>query len=186
MPPDDSTTDHLLSRSSSDGALEPSDDQFVERPRWQHLLWTRHQRTCCNPSLKTRHRLSSKFVRTLILLLNSAAIIISVLIVISILDAILYPSYAYPPAHYQLLEYAVQSSSHPGRGNPNSDKIFIASNIINADLIQGHWGNAMLQLIDYLGPGNVFVSIYENDSGPNTVAALTKFAQKLPCMLSSP
>jgi len=194
MPLDDSATLHLLSRSSSDVALGPSDVHFLERPRQSYLLWTRRWRTGYIPStltshplgLRIYHRPSSKIGRTLILLLNSAAITIFGLIVISILDAILYPSYAYPPTHYQHLENAIQSSSQLGRGNPNSDKIFIASNIINADLIRHHWGNAMLQLIDYLGPENVFVSIYENDSGPDTVTALTEFARKLPCTPSSP
>ncbi len=192
MPSDDSARLRLLSRSSSNGTFERSDEQFVETQRWPHLLWIRHLRACCNPStlsshpfgLKTRHRSSSKIVRSIVLLFNLVAITIFVLLVISILDAILYPSYAHPPTHYQLLEHVIQSSSRPGRGNPNSDKIFIASNIINADLIRGRWGNAMLRLIDYLGPENVFVSVYENDSGPDTVAALTEFARKLPCTLS--
>ena len=189
MPPEDSATVHFFSLSYDDDTLELSDEQFVERSRWPTPLWTRHLRACWHPSafssqplgLKTHHRPSCKIVRSLVLLLNSAAIIILVLIVVSILDAILYPSYAHPPTHYQLLKNAVQSSSQTGRGNPNSDKIFIASNIIKADLIRGHWGNAMFQLIDYLGPENVFVSIYENDSGPDTVTALTEFARKLPC-----
>ncbi|PWW77853.1 Glycosyltransferase Family 69 protein [Tuber magnatum] len=59
-----------------------------------------------------------------------------------------------------------------GRGNPAGEKVFIAANIIDADLINGAWGNAVMELMDLIGGENVFLSIFENDSGPETKAAL--------------
>ena len=43
----------------------------------------------------------------------------------------------------------------------------------------------MLKLIDLLGGDNVFLSIYENDSGPGTVEALKELRRKLICKSES-
>lgn len=107
--------------------------------------------------------------------------VIVAFIVISAINAILYPSYAKPPLRYQILEQRVTSSSASGRGNVNQEKIFIAANIINEELIRGAWGSAVLELVDLLGEENVFVSIYENDSGARTSDALEAFQRDLPC-----
>lgn len=193
MAESESDADHLLSRSSLDSPFDSSDEIFVGKPRRRLSLWTRFMRAACNPrqyftniasnpfGLRINRRPSSRIARALIFLLNLAGILIFILILISITDAILYPSYAHPPEHYELLEKTVQLSTRPGRRNPRLDKIFIASNIINPELINGHWRDSMLQLIDYLDPENVFVSIYENDSGPETVEALQEFEKKLKC-----
>ncbi|CUS15005.1 unnamed protein product [Tuber aestivum] len=65
-----------------------------------------------------------------------------------------------------------KKATKSGRGNPAGEKVFIAANIIDADLINGAWGNAVMELMDLIGGGNVFLSIFENDSGPETKAAL--------------
>jgi hypothetical protein len=103
------------------------------------------------------------------------------LIVISVIRAIIFPSYQHPPAHYQVLSDAVSGSILPGRGNPNKEKIFIAANILQEDLIRGPWGDSVLELIELLGPDNVFLSIYENDSGSGTVNALKELRSKVTC-----
>lgn len=59
--------------------------------------------------------------------------------------------------------------------------MFIASNIVQEEMIRGPWGRSLLELVDILGEHNVFVSIYENDSGPGTGDALRELAAQLPC-----
>ena len=106
---------------------------------------------------------------------------IAIFIIVSAFNAILNPSYANPPPRYKFLEQQVTSSAASGRGNVNREKIFIAANIINEELIRGSWGSSVLDLVDILGEENVFISIYENDSGTGTRDALRSFQCKLPC-----
>ena len=90
-------------------------------------------------------------------------------------------SYSNPPEQYRDLEAHVSSSTYAGRANAANQKIFIAANIIDEELIRGHWGKSLMSLVDVLGPSNVFVSVYENDSNPGTSAALRDLGDKLPC-----
>ena len=108
-------------------------------------------------------------------------LIFVLLFVLSVSRAIIFPSYQNPPAHYNVLRDAVIKSTQPGRGNPRGEKVFIAANILQADLIRGAWGSSVLELIDLLGEENVFLSIYENDSGPETAKALGEFREKVKC-----
>jgi hypothetical protein len=105
-------------------------------------------------------------------------------VLFSVFTAITHPSYVNPPAHYKALESTIAASTTPGRGNPNNEKIFIASNIVRENLVRGSWSETLLELIDLIGPDNAFVSIYENDSGPGTALALQELRQKLPCKSS--
>jgi hypothetical protein len=68
----------------------------------------------------------------------------------------------------------VTSSTASGRGNTNNES-FLAANIINEEFIRGSWGSSVPDLVDMLGEENVFVSIYENKSGPGTSNALRAF-----------
>lgn len=113
--------------------------------------------------------------------LRVVATVVGILLGVSILRAIIFPSYQNPPAHYRVLRNAVTSATHPGRGNPNNEKIFIAANIVKEDLIRGAWGNAVLDLVKLLGEENVFLSIYENDSGSGTADALQKLKDNVRC-----
>jgi hypothetical protein len=88
---------------------------------------------------------------------------------ISCLNPILNPSYSIRPSWYT-------------GTNIHQEKVFIAANIVDAHLIRGHWGLQLLQLIALLGDDNVFLSIYENDSGPMTTTALYELQEKLTCM----
>ncbi|KAH0536369.1 hypothetical protein FGG08_006767 [Glutinoglossum americanum] len=93
------------------------------------------------------------------------------------------PSYTIQqePAHYHALRAAVRGSSEPGRGNPRNEKVFIAANIINEDLIRGAWGKAVVGLVELLGEDNVYLSIFENDSGEGTREALVELGRKVTC-----
>ena len=98
-----------------------------------------------------------------------------------IVGAVFYPSYTYLPPHYEQLRYQVKSSSHSGRGNPRQEKIFIAASIRDrhGSLAKGVWAEKILELVELLGPDNVFLSIYENDAGPVGQAALQELDEKL-------
>lgn len=62
--------------------------------------------------------------------------------------------------------------------------MFIAANIVDEELIRGSWGRRVVELVDLLGRDNVFLSIYENDSGPGTRAALSELSKKVQCECS--
>lgn len=72
-------------------------------------------------------------------------------------------------------------NSGPGRGNPRNEKVFIAASLYDRDgeLARGQWGQQLLALVDLLGPQNVFVSIYENDSGDEGHDALRELEQQI-------
>lgn len=114
------------------------------------------------------------------LILGAIVGIICALLVFTNLFA---PSYLNPPAHYHVLRSRILLSSNSGRGNPDKRKIFIAASLYDKGgrLVNGAWGNAVLELINILGSENVYLSIYENDSGPDAHDALEAFKQKLQC-----
>lgn len=145
--------------------------------RFSHRFFRALKKPLSTHSLRKRNciwRTSAKtiFTSTLIFLL------------ISFFHGIFHPSYSDPPERYQALANRVLASTSPGRGNERNEKVFIAANILNEDLIRGHWGNSLLALVELLGNENVFVSIYENDSGPGTRAALQELQHKLSCRYS--
>ncbi|KAI9802608.1 MAG: hypothetical protein M1833_001682 [Piccolia ochrophora] len=111
----------------------------------------------------------------------STGIFLLMIFVLVIATCIFDPSYNNPPSHYRTLQQRITST---GNANPNGEQVYIAANIIDEALIRGAWGNAVLDLIDLLGPENVFLSIYENDSGPETTAALKDLERKVPCKSS--
>ncbi|PNS17474.1 Vesicle-associated membrane protein-associated protein [Sphaceloma murrayae] len=94
-----------------------------------------------------------------------------------------FPSYTRPPHHYLDLRRRASASSEPGRANPNKEQIFIAASVYDKDgsLISGAWGRNIVDLVDLLGPDNVFVSIYENDASQEASKALYAFRKQLKC-----
>lgn len=158
------------SRSSSLVAFEQGQSLFVrDWPAHGRQVLRASRRQICAPRNGTR--------TLLFLLLISSSCIATY----SLLLSALFPVYANPPSHYRTLQNRIAGSSQAGRGNVASQKVFIAANIINADLVNGVWGAAMLELVDVLGPENVFISIYENDSGPEVAQALRELRTSLKC-----
>lgn len=100
-----------------------------------------------------------------------------------IVGAVFYPSYTHLPSHYQELRDQVKSSFQPGRGNPKHEKIFIAASIRDrhGKLATGVWAEKLLELVELLGPDNVFLSIYENNAGAVGRAALEELDERLTC-----
>ena len=121
---------------------------------------------------------------------------------LTVINILFFPSYTkslYPP-NYNIIEDSVRSggginpaflwhtppdsdghakTTTPGRGNPNNERIFIAANIVDAELITSEWGDRVMELLDLLGPKNVFLSIFENDSGNATTQALQTLDQRI-------
>ncbi|KAF3906247.1 hypothetical protein ABW20_dc0102259 [Dactylellina cionopaga] len=102
------------------------------------------------------------------LLLKGFYFILGFNLLLLVLTPIFNPSYSQRPAHFS------------GK-NIHNEKIFIAANIIDEDLVRGAWGKAVRGLVDLIGPDNVFLSIYENDSGPRIAIALKELASKVKC-----
>lgn len=102
------------------------------------------------------------------------------------LTAIFRPSYTRPPPHYEALRQRVIQSKANGRANPDNQKVFIAASIYDkgGHLVNGAWGKGVLDLIELLGNHNVFLSIYENDSGAEAQSALQSFEDKVQCQHS--
>lgn len=186
---DDSTSQiELLLGSEDDGRAFARIKEHGRRRAWtvqrcyrclENLLrdLLLHQRR------RFRCRASSP-AHTLWLLLKILIFLVGGFVLVSVVQAILHPSYQRPPEHYAQLQRRILASSGHGRANQKDEKIFIAANIIREDLIRGAWGASLLELVDLLGEDNVFVSVYENDSGKATSEALIELQDKLPCSCS--
>ncbi|KAL3428527.1 hypothetical protein PVAG01_02036 [Phlyctema vagabunda] len=100
--------------------------------------------------------------------------------------AIFYPSYTYPPEHYNLLAKRCEESRNPGRGNINNEKVFIAATLYdkNGVLVGGNWGTAIRELVNLLGPENVHLSVYENNADEMAKKSLERLQKDLACNVS--
>ncbi|KAF7168864.1 hypothetical protein CNMCM6106_003879 [Aspergillus hiratsukae] len=78
-------------------------------------------------------------------------------------DTHLWPSYTHLPPCYENLQTIASSSTATGRGNQHNEK--------------RPWGDALVQLIDLLGQDNVFLSLYESNSGQKGCQALEALSQ---------
>jgi hypothetical protein len=152
-----------------DGQLEVEEDSpspkfrhhrrpsFLPRNLIRFFFWTPYKLFTTGPAKWKR-----LFIRGLFYFI----VISSVLLLAT---PIFRPSYSTRPSHYS-------------GSNPRNERVFIAANIVDEDLIRGPWGKALLGLIDAIGPDNVFLSIYENDSGPGVKDALRQLEAKVKCM----
>ncbi|KAJ0417030.1 cryptococcal mannosyltransferase 1-domain-containing protein [Aspergillus carlsbadensis] len=106
-----------------------------------------------------------------------------IILALLVLASTFRPSYTWRPAHYTALSQTVANSTTHGRGNPRNEKIFIAASLYDrgGDIAGGQWGQRILTLIDLLGEENVFLSIYENDSGSAGAGALLDFKAQVSC-----
>ena len=108
-----------------------------------------------------------------------------IVVLLVVFTATFRPSYIRLPDHYQSLQRKCLESKEPGRGNVNNEKVFIAATLYDpkGSLIGGDWGSAVLELVELLGPENVYLSVYENDADPRAKAALEALGKKLNCNL---
>ena len=159
---------------------------YVERKPsfWSRLVgvWRQNKTSGVRRSrAKAQHAISRRhFFRRLCFFSHAVFLIV---LGVAILTAVFRPSYAHPPRRYNALRRLATERKIPGRANPTNDKIFIAASIfdIDGELAQGTWGEAVLSLVDLLGPDNVFLSIYENDAGSKAKEALEALEQEVDC-----
>ncbi|KAJ5976899.1 Mannosyltransferase 1 CMT1 [Penicillium viridicatum] len=109
--------------------------------------------------------------------------LLSGLLLLICLTALFWPSYTHLPPCYQTLRNRAQRSRFQGRGNIENKKVFIAAVLYDpqGEFASGKWGQTLLQLIELLGEQNVFLSIYENNSGREGENALHALANQVTC-----
>lgn len=149
-------------------------------PRWLPYWATRGRRTRAGYfTLNPGRRRRSLPVRILQLFALFPYLVICLILVFGIF----LPSYTKPPQHYQDLRQAVEQYTRPGRGNVANERVFIAASIYdrNGELLRGNWGARLKELVEILGPNNVYLSIYENDPDTLAQAALESFGETITC-----
>lgn len=111
------------------------------------------------------------------------AALLSITAVLVVFTAAFRPSYSHPPAHYRALRKRCEGSEELGRGNINNERIFIAATLYDpaGTLVGNGWGNAVLKLVELLGPQNVHLSVYENDATSQAKDALERMDAKVQC-----
>ncbi|KKY15662.1 putative polysaccharide export protein [Diplodia seriata] len=71
------------------------------------------------------------------------------------------------------LQAVDQTAEHEAETYEKGEKIFISSiHLHDEQLLRAHWNDALLSLVEALGPSNVYVSIYESNSRDDTKGAL--------------
>jgi hypothetical protein len=177
----------LLPRSSLDSDDFPELERSVSSSSWMSRvaetipLGVKH---ISNPSSYTHYITPRRRKRSILRALYGSVIAIpSVCIALVLLASIFSPSYTYPPAHYQDLRNAASNSTVPGRANPRNEKIFIAASLYEAEgeLTSGAWGRSVLELVDLLGPDNVYLSVYEDNPSALAKKSLLDFKHKVTC-----
>jgi hypothetical protein len=136
------------------------------------------------PSAYVRYVTPRRRKRSVLRLLYWTAFALPYVVLILVLFAgALCPSYTHRPAHYNALRQRSLQSDSPGRANPNNEKIFIAAAIYEekGELSSGAWGQALLDLVELLGPQNVHLSIYENDADAVTQQSLNNLRRRVTC-----
>lgn len=93
---------------------------------------------------------------------------------------ILRPSCSRLPDHYLALGRRCKNSGEPGRGNPNSENIFIAASLCDpvVALVEGYLGRTVLELVELLGLQNAYLSVCEDDADSQAKAALDSMKSK--------
>lgn len=134
--------------------------------------------TRIKPTLRSLRRLRIRLLIWMVLI-----ILPSLAVLIILLVAVLYPSYSQPPHHYDVLRAHALISTDPGRINIHNEKIFIASSIYDKQgrLASGPWAQNLLDLIDLLGPENVFLSVFEDDPDSLARTSLEHFSKRVSC-----
>ncbi|KAJ0413785.1 cryptococcal mannosyltransferase 1-domain-containing protein, partial [Aspergillus carlsbadensis] len=142
----------------------------------------RHDYTPLDPTTSIPTRRYYRHLRRIPYYLS---IFLSILIALALITFTFFPSYTHPPPHYIALRNRVLNtdSTESGRGNIHNEKIFIAASLYDptGELARGHWASSVLDLITLLGEENVFLSIYENDSGDEGESSLADLDARVPC-----
>ncbi|KAL2809374.1 cryptococcal mannosyltransferase 1-domain-containing protein [Aspergillus granulosus] len=148
------------------------------------------------PSLRYRRRIyytpldptltpTRRYTRRLRQIPYYLSIFVLIIVALAAVAFIFSPSYTRLPPHYTALRDHIldSNSDKSGRGNLNNEKVFIAASLYDptGELARGHWAASILSLITLLGEENVFLSIYENDSGAEGQSALAELDERVSC-----
>lgn len=181
---DGDTSEYELDNSEDD--CDAQSKLSLGLPTWTQS-WTKHKRRRFGRSrspLATFMLPTVRRRRSIPLCAVQALGLFSYLIVVLVLLAGLFaPSYTNPPQQYSILRSTIESGEAKGRGNPHNEKVFIAAAVYDhqGELLSGEWGAQLLQLVEILGPENVFLSIYENDADEQARVALRDFEKMVSC-----
>lgn len=147
--------------------------------RWRRLLIPGSRRRNGRKILSGQYGHTRSFGRRVKFLIK---LLLALIVILMSFTGIFWPSYNNPPAHYGALRRRILTSDAEGRANADDQQIFIAASIYDRDghLVDGAWGQNVLELIDLLGSRNVYLSIYEN-GGPEAEAALNRLGEKVRC-----
>jgi Cryptococcal mannosyltransferase 1 len=177
--------------SSSDRDFENDstrrfDSQTISSPSWGSWPLRLALQTCSRLRRGRRRRSRKPRRQCLYWTIWTLAAIPWILVFLVYFTAVFVPSYTNWPEHYQVLEKRCRDSKEPGRGNPNNEKVIIAASIYDHDgtLLAGQWGDAVVELVQLLGPENVHLSIYENDPNEAAKSSLAKLGSQLKCKCS--
>ncbi|OAA59876.1 Mannosyltransferase 1, CMT1 [Niveomyces insectorum RCEF 264] len=181
-------SDHILSISSPSLASSVFSDRLSpsrasRASRASCTCWSRLQRVvaCLVAAHRSRRRRSGAYRACLTFL----KVVVHLCVALFVLTPILAPSYTHPPAHYRELAARCHATAslydRTGCANPHNQQVFISVSLWDEGgrLADGRWGGALVELVSLLGPTNVFVSIYENDSGAAGAAALARLRDRL-------
>ncbi|KAM0716510.1 hypothetical protein Q7P37_007955 [Cladosporium fusiforme] len=179
----DAISEYELGSTKESSTLRSS--RFSRLPTWSQIWKTptrrRHGRSRSPFLNAVRRRRSKSLCAVRFFTLFSTGVMLLV-----ILCGILFPSYTHLPPRYADLRRRSQQSEAQGRGNIHNEKVFIAASIYDRDgqLLGGEWGERLRQLINVLGPDNVFLSIYENDADENAQLAMKTYENRVTCKRS--
>ena len=150
---------------------------------WALPLWYKHQTHSRHFRGHGRCFIAYNQKRSCTHMVFLFSILVYLLVIVLAMTAICSPSYSNPPAHYSFLARDCKDTDRPGCANPYQEKIFIAASILdkNGKLIKGSWGAAVSELVDLIGPENVFLSIYMNDADATTKPEIDYFESTLRC-----
>ncbi|KAK8029737.1 hypothetical protein PG993_011028 [Apiospora rasikravindrae] len=180
--------DQTLSPASSTtlGDFDYAED--VEKDSWQDRLSSAGGGQSWNSWFRSRQRGFRRILRRhpghpLFTVLKYTILLICILFIGT---PILAPSYTRQPKHYRDLAARCEGpgpTPEPGCANPFKEKVFISVSLYDKDghLATGSWGRTLLELVQLIGEDNVFVSIYENDSGEAGEKALNWLKSQLRC-----
>ncbi|KAH9907579.1 cryptococcal mannosyltransferase 1-domain-containing protein [Xylariomycetidae sp. FL2044] len=167
----------------------------LERKHSEEMDLPQHhrRRNSRNKLLAPFYRFRRRQLLRRVLRRQPLALLLTAILALLIATPLLAPSYSQPPPHYEALAQRCSRGSRSGSGhgsspisgcaNPHKEQIFISVSLFDAGgaLARGRWGSDLEELIGLLGPENVYLSIYENDSGPEGSAALAALKRRLQC-----
>ncbi|KAL7622132.1 hypothetical protein AAE478_007634 [Parahypoxylon ruwenzoriense] len=176
------STDLLEDHDGKDVEAQTTERSAQLDQRWDRRLFS----WCLSHPRGLRRKLQRQPSRTrVVITLLKCSVIITCILFIG--TPIFAPSYKRPPQHYQELESRCQGFlRQQGCANIHKERIFISVSLYDKEghLANGFWGESLLELIYLIGSDNVFLSIYENDSGSEGAAALENLRRQLRCQHS--